>query len=186
MAEVLGTIASGIAIGDLAVKLGTSIKKLRGYWEEVKEAPSSISFLIRRIELTSSILTDIEHDQAKNPFSAMILDTTTTDICLQECRLAIQQLEQVVEALAFGIESKRKRKRWEAAGKFVLKKDDIQRLKDNLEGILQLITISQGSYSMYILSLVNRCNFKAAGLMLLQATVQNAPGVHCENVSPFR
>lgn len=43
MAELLGTVASGIGVAEFALTVGESMSKLRRLWENVQEAPETIA-----------------------------------------------------------------------------------------------------------------------------------------------
>jgi hypothetical protein len=42
MAELIGVVASGISIAQLTGQIANSLVKLRGYWDQVKDAPDEI------------------------------------------------------------------------------------------------------------------------------------------------
>lgn len=58
MAE-LGIAASGIGIASLAIQVGDSILKVRGFWDRVKEAPEDIRYILEEIETLSLVLSDL-------------------------------------------------------------------------------------------------------------------------------
>jgi hypothetical protein len=63
MAEAIGVVASGISIVQLAGQIATSIAKLRGYWAQVKQAPSDIEHLMGQIDSLILLITEILDDQ---------------------------------------------------------------------------------------------------------------------------
>ena len=65
IAEVLGAVASGIAIGQLAASIARSIIAIKEGWSQVQDAPSEIDNLIRQIDSLNRILQHIEDDQSR-------------------------------------------------------------------------------------------------------------------------
>jgi hypothetical protein len=53
MAEVLGIITSGLAIGQLIGSITSSIIKLKEHWDQVKDAPGEIQSLLLEIDSKS-------------------------------------------------------------------------------------------------------------------------------------
>ena len=50
MAEVLGVVASGVAVSQIAGQVTKSIFKLKQYWGQVQDAPDEIKYLLREID----------------------------------------------------------------------------------------------------------------------------------------
>lgn len=147
MAEVVGIIASGISIGSLAAQIGSSILKLKGYWDEIQEAPEVVRGLIEDIEDLHSVLTDIEDDQTRNPISALLLDGNSRTRCLNHCQKAAARLEELLNEMRADIDaSKRLRRKW-AASRAVLKRDKIDRYRDKLERTVRMLALSEQCYT---------------------------------------
>jgi len=64
MAEALGVVASGIAVTQLATQVASSVIKLKNCWEQIKNVPTEISYLLREIDSLKLILCHIQDDQA--------------------------------------------------------------------------------------------------------------------------
>ena len=146
MAEALGVVASGIAIGSLAAGITSSIVKLKSYWDQVQNAPEDIHDLIEELETFSHILADIADDQQQNPMSGLIFDSTATSRCLQNCQRGADRLNKLTENLSTDLDASTKMKRKWASAKMVLKKSQIDRYKGKLEGAIRLLSLS---YQMY-------------------------------------
>ncbi|KAK0109191.1 hypothetical protein ONS96_003014 [Cadophora gregata f. sp. sojae] len=65
MAEVLGVVASGIAVTQLAGQVAKSVIKLKECWDQVQEAPADIKYLLREIDSLNLILNHIQEGQTK-------------------------------------------------------------------------------------------------------------------------
>jgi hypothetical protein len=147
MAEVVGVIASGVSIGCLVTQIGSSIIKLKGYWDEVQEAPEVVHALIENIEDLHSLLADIEDDQTRNPISALLLDVNSRSKCLTHCRKAAGRLEKLLDNLRADIDTSRRiRKKW-AGAKVLLNKDKLGRYKIELERTMRLLSLSEQAYT---------------------------------------
>jgi len=157
MAELVGVIASGISIGALVAQIGSSIIKLKGYWDEIQEAPETVRDLIDDIEDLHSILADIKDDQFRNPVSALLLDGTSRTNCVTHCQRAANKLEELAKELKTEIDSSKSIRRKFVATKVMLKKGKLDRYKDKLGRAVRLLALSEQCYtrleSFYLLNL---------------------------------
>jgi hypothetical protein len=147
MAELVGVLASGISIGTLATQIGSSIAMLKNYWDEVKEVPEAVNSLLEDIEDLHSILADIDEDQARNPVSSLLLDSTSTTKCLTHCRRAAMRLKELVDELGADIDASSTLRKKRAAVKVVLKEKKVERYMNKLERTVRLLTLSHHCYT---------------------------------------
>ncbi|KAH8593973.1 hypothetical protein B0O99DRAFT_712609, partial [Bisporella sp. PMI_857] len=84
IAEVLGTIASGISVGKLAGNITSNIIKLKAFRTQVKEAPLEVKYLLREIEVLGLVISEIGN-------RAPGINNTTSDAALQKCLLLCQE-----------------------------------------------------------------------------------------------
>ena len=146
MAEAVGVVASGIAIGSLAAGITSSIVKLNSYWDQIQNAPEDIHDLIEELEVLSHLLADIADDQEQNAMSSLMFDSTAISRCLQHCQKGADRLKELTDKLSTELDSMtRTRKKW-ASAKVVLKKGQIDKYKEKLEGAIRLLSLS---YQMY-------------------------------------
>jgi hypothetical protein len=143
MAEAIGVVASGISIVQLAGQIATSIAKLRGYWEQVKQAPSDIEHLMGQIDSLSLLMTQIHDDQGGLGWG---LDHSYMRHCLNRCEESSKELQLLVGDLERLLEREGKWKRKVGALKVVFKKDDLKRLKTRLKSAVKLLQLAQGCY----------------------------------------
>jgi uncharacterized protein YoxC len=83
MAEVVGVVASSVAIGTLAAQMTSSVAKLKSYWDQVKDAPEDINDLIEQLEFFRQVLTNIETDQQQHLALVVIMDRMSLSNCLE-------------------------------------------------------------------------------------------------------
>ena len=143
----MDVVASSITIGALAASIAKSVVKLKACWEAIQDASDDIHFLVKRVELLSLVLRDIQDDQAQNPVSSLLLDGSTVSTCLETCKAAADRLGQLADKMATSIESSRQLKRKFASVKVVLKKNKIERFEAELQSCISLLQLSHESYT---------------------------------------
>ena len=153
MAEAIGVVASGMAIGTLATGITSSIVKLKSYLDQVQDAPEDFQDLIEELEILSLVLADIEDDQRQNHMSSLILDSTPTSRCLQHCKQGADRLNELTNNLSTDLDACSKFKRKRASAKVVLKKSQIDRYKVKLERAIRLLSLSHQIYMRWVLIL---------------------------------
>lgn len=82
MAEVIGLFASGISISTLTAQITSSIIKIKGFCDQLKNAPEDIQDIVGQLEMIHSLLADIEDDQRQNPLSSLIWNSDSASRCL--------------------------------------------------------------------------------------------------------
>jgi hypothetical protein len=142
MAEVLGVVASGIAVGQLFGEVTSCIIKLKEYCKQIKDAPDDVRYLLLEIDAFSLILRHIRDDQAL----WQTTDNRAGSICVEHslklCREAVDELNYLVIELAEKIEGKGGWRRKAGAAKLVLKKEEIKRLKTRVDNATRLLTLA--------------------------------------------
>jgi DNA anti-recombination protein RmuC len=119
MAEALGVVASDISIVQLAGQIATSIAKFRGYWAQVKQAPSDIENLMGQIDSLSLLITQIHGDRGALGWD---LDHSYMRHYLNRCEESSKELQLLVNDLERLLEREGKWKRKVRALKVVFKK----------------------------------------------------------------
>ena len=143
----MDVVASGITIGALAASIAKSVVKLKACWEAIQDASDYIHFLVKRMELLSLVLRDIQDDQTQNPVSSLLLDGSTVSTCLETCKAAADRLGQLADKMATSIESSRQLKRKLASVKVVVKKNKIERFEAELQSCISLLQLSHETYT---------------------------------------
>ncbi|KAK6209419.1 hypothetical protein LQW54_006272 [Pestalotiopsis sp. IQ-011] len=67
MAEILGVVASGINIAQLAGQILTTGLELRRLFHEIRDAPEGLSFLLGQIEVIAAALHELNIHDAVEP-----------------------------------------------------------------------------------------------------------------------
>lgn len=136
MAELLGTIASGINVATLAVQVGQSILKLRDCWSQIKEAPDDIRIQLLQLDHLHGSLQVIQDGQAQNTIPG--LPPTSLELCQE----GADDLRKLVNDLAQNLDGKKGWRQKKASAQVVLKKDEMKRLKQKLNEAIQLLQFS--------------------------------------------
>jgi hypothetical protein len=99
MAELIGVVASGIAVATLAAQVVDNVRKLKAFWDSWEEAPKDLRCLADDIETLSVIVAVIRDDHSQHGGSFLPLDETFIgkSICL--CQAAANRLNLVVSEL---------------------------------------------------------------------------------------
>lgn len=148
MAEVLGVVASGIAVVDAAGQVGSGIIKLRRLWNEVNNVPDTIKSLMQQLELLAVIMGEMEvmhqsntRDATLRPFSSQGME-----LSMMRCREAMETLEDLVTKLTKHVDSQKRLKRAKAKLKVALGKDDLNQCQGRLSDVVQLLQLAQSCY----------------------------------------
>jgi hypothetical protein len=141
MAEVLGVVASGIAVTQLASQVASNIVKLKNYWGQIKDAPAEIEYLLREIDALNHVLSHIQQDQV-GMGSSSVNNTPHLEQSLELCQQGAEELGALVFELAKKVDGKHGLKQKLGSAKVVLKKDELKRLKSRLKSAVRLLSLS--------------------------------------------
>ncbi len=149
MSEVLGVLASGVALAQLAGAVISNGMKLKQLFNEVKEVPETISYLLEQIDILDPMLWAIDDDRARQ----LLPDTiSTSEVFVQKsvqiCQKVLHQLTQLLEDLTAQIQSSRMLYRSIGKVKVLLKKEVLVRYEKRLDMALRLLSSSQQMYMM--------------------------------------
>ncbi|KAK4210312.1 hypothetical protein QBC37DRAFT_485485 [Rhypophila decipiens] len=103
MAEVLGIVASGLAVQQTAGQVVKSLIKLRRLWDQIQDAPDEIQDLMADIACFAALLSEME--------GQLVESSPVACQSLQLSRNALGQLEAVVSALETQSASPKRSKR---------------------------------------------------------------------------
>lgn len=98
MSEILGTIASGIAVVQLASELVVKAQKLYAFWIGIRDAPKQVGDALREIQLLGKIFGRLrfdEEDGLGEDKEAVILDA------LSYCREVMEEFGVVLNKSAW-------------------------------------------------------------------------------------
>lgn len=131
MAEVLGTVASGLQVAALAAKIVTIGFKVRALYREMQGASAEIAASLEDIHLLAQILEEL----GKSPLATHIVllkARSHCEKCLQELQTTLRTLESNIQT-SRGFLSKLLRLR------IIIHKDDVAKMEHRLETSLRLV-----------------------------------------------
>ncbi|KAG5657031.1 hypothetical protein KAF25_011200 [Fusarium avenaceum] len=144
MAEILGLASSIITIVGVAGKLGTSTVRLKRLWDEVQDVPESIKRCIDHLELLAPAIEEMDNEFEQTRH--MVQNDSAAKRSLEYSRRAVETLETLVRDMEIQITTSRKRKRFVAQFKVMIKKEVIEAHQRRLDSTLQLVSLSQQTY----------------------------------------
>jgi hypothetical protein len=157
MAEVLGVVASGIAVTQAAQSLGVAAMSLSRLWREVKDVPNTIQDMVRELEFAGKVVGVIEAE-LKTPESSLTSLTSLQNETIERCRQAHKSLGDLVDDLGADIASSRRRKKLLASVKVVLKKDSLEAYERRLQRALRFLDSAVQLHTVYVTT-VEICRF---------------------------
>jgi hypothetical protein len=134
MAE-LGIIASGMGIVSLAIQIGDSVLRLKNFLESVKEAPEEIRYLIEEIQTLGLVLSELAADSA-------LVTIPSVGKCMELCSRSAEILAGIAKELDKDIGKKRRT----GGIKVVLKKGEIEKLREQLKSAQFMLMLSNQTY----------------------------------------
>jgi len=142
MAEIIGTVASGIAIAQLATSIANSIVAIKEGWSQVQDAPAEVDNLMRQIDSLNLILQHIEQDQSQEDLPQL----SSANLCVRQslalCEEGAAELAALADELTAKIHGKQGWRKKLGSAKIVLRKADIKKLKSRMKNAIQLLSLS--------------------------------------------
>ena len=142
MAEIIGTVASGIAIAQLATSIANSIVAIKEGWSQVQDAPAEVDNLMRQIDSLNLILQHIEQDQSQEDLPQL----SSANLCVRQslalCEEGAAELAALADELTAKIQGKQGWRKKLGSAKIVLRKADIKKLKSRMKNAIQLLSLS--------------------------------------------
>ncbi len=148
MAEVLGVVASGIAVAQVATTLGSAVVRLKALWEEVREVPERIADLMEQIDCLDPALWEAERLLSENELPAELWTDISARRSAEYCRKALRKLTALIDDLSAKIHSPKSPTRKIGRFRAVLKKDTLNILESRLESAVRLLQLAQQGYIM--------------------------------------
>jgi hypothetical protein len=160
MAEVLGILASSIAVGQLTEQIVRGTRNLHDFWRSVKDAPKDIELLLEELKILGGTLTELQSDSGSQDGSELRGSAVTN--CLQYCKRTSDEFETVILGLKHNMDDKKVK--WGAV-KAAFQKGKLQDFQQRLEKAKSMLTLAINCYSWYMVSY----STTAQGLTFVQA-----------------
>ncbi|GKT57535.1 hypothetical protein ColTof4_09527 [Colletotrichum tofieldiae] len=146
MAEVFGVVVSALTVAEMAGKFGTSLIKLKKLWNEVQDVPNEIAQLFRQLELLRPVLAEMESEFTQQTHK--VYQNSAANLSMEYCQQAVGEFDALAEDLQSRIDAAKRSKRNITKLKVTFKKDQIRSYQEKIQFALQLLCLSQQTYTM--------------------------------------
>lgn len=147
MAEIVGLVASGISIAQVAGEIITVGIKIKGLLDEVKDAPETLLALLDRVSRLVPVLCSISVDTDSTPLSVSL--HSALHGAVSSCMEAAKQLELLARDLSDEIDATHGARRKLKMAKVILRKSLLQKYENRLQAAVQHLSLAQQTYILY-------------------------------------
>ena len=140
MTEILGIISSGAAIGQATAAIPISLIKLNKLWNEFRDVPEDLAFLVRQIEILHLLFEENENQVSR---ARHISPPRSVERACKLVNNGAHELEALVDELQGGLKQRRGWKAKVATAKVVLKSHQIKRCKSRLKATVTLLNLAK-------------------------------------------
>ncbi|TGO63262.1 hypothetical protein BCON_0014g00510 [Botryotinia convoluta] len=147
MGELLGVVASGIAVAQLAGAIVGSTQKIYSFYSEMKDAPKKLGDLLVEIELLGEVLVDF-YDQNSTPTTGQ---SKIVPKVLKHCKTVMKNLDKILNVLEDSLnkDGGMIKRQWRTL-KVVLKEKTLEELTERLERAKLLLILAVNCHSMQL------------------------------------
>ena len=142
MAEIIGIVASGIAIGQATAALTSSLLKLKSLWNEFRDVPEDLLHLVHELEIVYLVLAESDPQGTSETCTP---SSRSLELAWQLTNDGAKELKCLVDDLEAELKQNQRWKGKFMAAKVVLKRDQIKRLKSRLKTCIRLLTLANQS-----------------------------------------
>lgn len=142
MAEAFEVAAGVFGVVSLSIQLAESVQKVKGFCDNVKDAPPRLADLIDEIEEMSDLVKDLENEH--QPTGVVV--TATMQRCINSSRKAVDYFETFANEL----QARLKKRRFSGGLKFALRQSDIEKMLNRLERAKTLLLFAYMQYQQGI------------------------------------
>lgn len=146
MAEVFGIVAGGVALAQVAAKIGSHTIALKQLWGETEDVPHMIRSLMDEICLFEPLIRELEISFNTPRSEAIAWDDSVVKQIVTCCRKALEDLTTLVDELTSELGCKNRIKRGKAKVKVYLKKDFWDKQEIRLCKVVQMLMLAQQCY----------------------------------------
>jgi hypothetical protein len=144
MAEILGVVASGIAVGQAVAALGRATFAVKRLCDELNEIPEKIAHLLDELEILNPLVSEVESGlSAPVEAASGSWNDAAARHAVSSCRLASSALESLASSLQERISAASGARRKVASLRALLKKDEMKLLERRLESAIRVLMVAQ-------------------------------------------
>ncbi|KAH9894487.1 hypothetical protein F4778DRAFT_794537 [Xylariomycetidae sp. FL2044] len=148
MAEALGIAASGIAVAQITTQVGTAVIRLKQLWDQVKDVPDDIAYLLEQLDCLDPILCEIEATFDQPGISTIVANNAAARRSAAYCREASKALAELVDDMSLQLINTRGVRQKIKSVKILLKKDTLRKYEKRLRHAVQILSLAQQAYSV--------------------------------------
>jgi hypothetical protein len=147
MAEILGVVASGIAVAQLATGIVNGAQKIRKFCCEVRDAPRDIEEALEEIEALGQSLLILQRglENCAQETSSVVVIARSFELCQK----AANNLNVIVSKLSVE-PGTQFTKRQKAKLKVFLQKEEINNERERLHRAVRYLSLAVNCYSMSV------------------------------------
>lgn len=150
MAEVLGVVASGIAVVQMTTEIGGAVVKLKRLWDRVEQVPHQIRDILSDMTVLEPLLAEIQREFKSSELPEGGWNSSLASQSASYCTQAQKTLIEMVEELDGRIMgAKSKTRQMARAAKVLMRKDDLDRMQERLRSALDMLQLSVNLYTAY-------------------------------------
>lgn len=146
MAEILGVVASGISVAQLAGQIIATGIKVKGFLDEISDAPETLSFLVGQIQVLAPVL--CEFDDVHHSMVASESLKGSLQAAVLQCQKALEHLESLSAELHTQIQTSTGFRQKLRTAKVLLKKEQLLKHERRLSMAVQLLALAQQTYML--------------------------------------
>jgi hypothetical protein len=143
MAEILGIVASGISVANLAGQLLGCVDKLRTLSRAIRDLPQELEHVVNELTILGGIFHQLGtlHVGIQHTEAASLLQAS-----LAHCQTAATTLEILAKKTRYPL-TKDKKRSWHLV-KGVMRREEIKELQQHLEAAKSMLHLSMTCYSL--------------------------------------
>ncbi|KAK2003162.1 hypothetical protein LX36DRAFT_566760 [Colletotrichum falcatum] len=129
----------------MAEVFGVVLKRL---WDEVQDVPNEIAQLVRQLELLRPVLAEMESEFTHQTHK--VYHDSAASLSMEYCQQAVAELDALAEDLRSRIDAAKRSRRNITKLKVTFKKEQIRGYQDKIQFALQLLSLSQQTYTISV------------------------------------
>ncbi|KAK1751318.1 hypothetical protein QBC47DRAFT_391621 [Echria macrotheca] len=151
MAEALGVVASGIAVGQAVSALGLVVFRIKRLCDEVGSIPQRIDHLLAELEILNPVI-DGTGAALSLPDGGLvgIRNDPSASKAVMACRRASEELEAFATEIQRRLNAPSHVRRKFTGLKAVFKKDEVSALEKRLENAVRVLSLAQNLHLMHL------------------------------------
>jgi hypothetical protein len=144
MAEVLGIVASGISVVQIAGQLVKCVQQLRNVCRSIRDFPAELQQILQEIQVLGEVFCNLENLQGDySPVGSF----DVLKASLAHCVVAKTALEAIISRTRSPQNARTGKQNWYTI-KAVFKKEEIKELKQRLEDSKSLLQLAMSCHSL--------------------------------------